>query len=466
MKLLLKIFIYIFILNININKSYSLVILPLKTLPKENYIFYKEDTPESIIKKYFYSDIYTILNIGSIHQETPLFLSVAKSIFQIASALSGSSNLANDTIFFYDKLDLNSNNNAVMNFEPITKFQIENIKGEIGLAFPNKNLDNYYLIKETNLLFQLKEKKITNNYNWFFLYDKWDNTDGKLVIGALPHDLLPKKYKQTDLIFTKSLADPSTGHNWKIKFKDIYLNSFHLFNLTAEFIFDSELTVAPSELDSLLLKLFLQEELNNENCEEGYYYQDSHYVTTLKYYYCKSNIQKELYEAIPNIKFNSKELNYTFEISKDDLLQVEYNYVFLKLLFFIEDSPTWLLGKPFSLKYQFVFNPDTKEIGMYNPNYVTEKPKRNFTQCWLVFTIIILCIIFTVLGVIIGKKIYGLKRKQKANELNDEFEYISAGELNKEKRTNNINDINRNNNFIINNSVSGYKSIEMNTQFY
>ena len=88
------------------------------------------------------------------------------------------------------------------------------------------------------------------------------------------------------------------------------------------------------------------------------------------------------------------------------------------------------------------------------------------TQFWLVFTIIVLCIIFTVLGVIIGKKIYGLKRKQKANELNDEFEYISAGELNKEKRTNNINDINRNNNFIINNSVSGYKSIEMNTQFY
>jgi len=58
-----------------------------------------------------------------------------------------------------------------------------------------------------------------------------------------------------------------------------------------------------------------------------------------------------------------------------------------------------------------------------------------------------------------------LKRKQKANELNDDFEYISAADLTRGKKsTNNINDINRKNNFSINDSVSSYKSIEMNTK--
>jgi hypothetical protein len=509
MKLLLNILFFIFI--ININKSYSLVVLPLKTLPKENYIFYKDNSELSTIKKYFHSDIYTLLNIGGNHQQIPLFISISKSIFQITSSLSRSStkfdspeiynmsslfnsnkllsffneeksstflyndlvksenkktSLANDTIFFYDKLDLNSNINKVMNFELLKQFQTENLTGEIGLAFPDKKLDNYQLIKATNLLSQLKQNKMINNYNWFFLYDKWDNNDGKLIIGASPHDLLPKKYKQKDLIYAKSLADSSMGHNWKIKFKDIFFDSFHLKNLTAEFIFDSELTVAPKELDTLLLKLFLQEEINNKNCEQGRYYQKSHYVTTFKYYYCKADIQKELYEALPNIKLNSKEFNYTFELSKDDLLQVEYNQVFLKILFFIEDSDTWLLGKAFSLKYQFVFNPDAKEIGMYNPDYVAEKPGRNMKQFWLVVTIIILCIVFTILGIIIGKKIYGLKRKQKANELTDDFEYVSAADINKGKSTNSINDIKRNNNFDINKTVSSYKSIEMNTKLY
>ena len=148
------------------------------------------------------------------------------------------------------------------------------------------------------------------------------------------------------------------------------------------------------------------------------------------------------------------------------MLQVEYNQVFLKILFFIEDSDTWLLGKAFSLKYQFVFNPDAKEIGMYNPDYVAEKPGRNMKQFWLVVTIIILCIVFTILGIIIGKKIYGLKRKQKANELTDDFEYVSAADINKGKSTNSINDIKRNNNFDINKTVSSYKSIEMNSKLY
>ena len=302
------------------------------------------------------------------------------------------------------------------------------------------------------------------------LYDKWDNVDGRLVLGAAPHDLFPKKYSKDDLIFANSIIDPSTGHNWKIKFRDISLGDFHLNNLTTELIFDSEVIIGPREVDDLLLKLFLQDELKNKNCFQGSFYQKAHYITTLKYYYCDIRIKDEIYEALPNINMNSREFNYTFEINKDDLLYTEGNYVFFKLLFFIEENNIWLLGKPFSLKYQFVFNPDSKQLGIYNPDYIPEETGQNSVKkkVWLVLIIIILCAIFTVLGVIIGKKIYGLRRKQKANELVDDFEYLSASEITRKgNKDNTIAGNSRSNNFSINAPpVTNYKSIEMNTKLY
>ena len=108
------------------------------------------------------------------------------------------------------------------------------------------------------------------------------------------------------------------------------------------------------------------------------------------------------------------------------------------------------MGKPFTLKYQFVFNSDNKQIGFYNPNYNKhEKSKDMISKKYIfILVIIVLCVIFTVLGIILGKKIYGIKRKKKANELIDDFEYNSSGDKN------NINDINKNNDFSTNNSVN------------
>ena len=485
------IFLFFFISIINIIHSY--IVFPLKTLSKENYVFSNNISELSTIKKFFYSDIYTSLQIGNIPQKIPIFLSVSKSIFQITSSLSSESILfnkseiynlqylnennniyfnqeksdsfqynneiitqnkkqclANDTILFFNNLDLNKNIDTIFNFELLLQFQQEKIPGEFGLAFPNKNENNYNIIKKSNILNQLKENNLINNYNWFFLYDKWNNTDGKLIIGGSPHDFFPKKYSKKDLYFMQSLIDFSSGHYWRIKFNDIYFESFHLNNLTAELLFDTEIIIAPKELDILLLKYFLQEEINNKNCFQGRFYIKTHYITTLKYYYCNINIKNELYEAFPKINFYSKEFDYTFEISKNDLLQTEGNYTFFKILFFIEGYNRWVLGKPFTLKYQFVFNSDNKQIGFYNPNYNKhEKSKDMISKKYIfILVIIVLCVIFTLMGIILGKKIYGIKRKKKANELIDDFEYISSGDKN------NINDINKNNDFSTNNSVN------------
>ena len=43
-----------------------------------------------------------------------------------------------------------------------------------------------------------------------------------------------------------------------------------------------------------------------------------------------------------------------------------------------------------------------------------------------IILIIVLIGIFVVLGLILGKKLYGLKRKKRANEMEDDYEYFEG----------------------------------------
>ena len=94
----------------------------------------------------------------------------------------------NDTVLLYNNLNLKHSLEFTMNFELLFQFQKENIPGEMGLSFPNNNENNYNLIKKFNILTQLKENNLIDNYNWFLIYDKWNSTDGKLIIGSQPHN--------------------------------------------------------------------------------------------------------------------------------------------------------------------------------------------------------------------------------------------------------------------------------------
>ena len=77
------------------------------------------------------------------------------------------------------------------------------------------------------------------------------------------------------------------------------------------------------------------------------------------FYYCKNEkeVKEELEKIILPIQFYSNELGYTFEITSGDILKEVGEYIYIKLLF-SEYGGNCILGKPFSLKYKFMFNPD------------------------------------------------------------------------------------------------------------
>ena len=102
------------------------------------------------------------------------------------------------------------------------------------------------------------------------------------------------------------------------------------------------------------------------------------------------------------------------------------DYILIKIVF-PDFTYTWTLGRPFSLKYNFIFNPDIKKLGFYVKSDSNNSGENNaWKYAVYIILIIVLIAIFVILGIFLGKKIYGLKRKIRANEMDDDYEYFEG----------------------------------------
>ena len=97
------------------------------------------------------------------------------------------------------------------------------------------------------------------------------------------------------------------------------------------------------------------------------------------------------------------------------------------------DEGYWILGKPFLKKYLFLYNMDTKMIGFYKnekdkaiDNIVTNKQKASKFNT-SIFINVVLFIVIIILSIFIYH-CYISKRRIRANELEDKFNYISKNE--------------------------------------
>ena len=157
----------------------------------------------------------------------------------------------------------------------------------------------------------------------------------------------------------------------------------------------------------------------------------------LSYYYKKEvDISK-----IHNIYFFNKDIDFTFELTYKDLIYYNENdeYIYILINFLIDNDEEyydefWILGEPIFKKYQFVFNKNSKRIGIYTKFDDKENKENLNNQSWIKknkwYLILIMLLIISILG--LGTIIFIFlrnkpKRKAKANELDDEFDYSSNG---------------------------------------
>ena len=486
---MLKFFLSIIFLE-KITDIFNYIVLPIYTLKKENYKSLY--TPNSIQDRMYSehcSPFYTELEIGTPPQKIPLLVKFKTNDYVITSVHPSDKNISDyyinntlydfsdnflsyykyfdenssstfdskycqrrdrfyrydddddwpiaeetcpsyDTFILYN--DLNMKNKKIKNlYFDLVRYMKDNVTGLIGLSLYNDRRTS------NSFLSLLKKNNITDSYFWFFEFESPKNEIGKLIIGSTLDEIYGDKYDRDDLNY----ALGNTGYIYNtINFDKIFIkNDSERIDISkdkAELSFDINSIIASYDYKIYFQKIINDSSIkgkckkeNFEGCKDFFSPRE-----ILFFYYCKNEegVKEELKRIILPIQFYSNQLNYTFEITYDDILKEDGEYIFIKILF--QDwGRSWTFGKPFSLKYKFMFNPEKKEIGFYY-KYKTKKGiDINWKLVIQILIIIGLCIIFSVLGIIIGKKLYGLKRKKRANEMNDDdYEYFSEDKKDKD----------------------------------
>ena len=486
-----------FIFIIILNCIYCYIIFNLELLPKENYkTLYDQDSPKDIISKELISSYFTQIEIGKSFQKIPLIIKpkiadyVITSIHQMSEPkrdytskkyvydlsqnfllnnnffdekksdtytltsceqrspidesekpLAEQVCYSNETILFYTNKDLSEKKIMEKFYFELVRNAKDNITGTIGL-----NLND--MLNHVSLLSLLKKNKLIENYFWFFDFEKWDSNKGKLFLGEMPHNIYGNKYSNNNLVST-----PGAGNDNYI-FDQIVFDKIYFKNSSGENEIIGENEKAELNLESNVIigkhnfRTYLNSSLNNLIKEKKCFFDTFEgYLERLDFYfdydffYCENTkeIKEKLNNIIPNIYFYSKDLNNDFELKKEQILKENGDYIYIYLIF-CHQYNSWYLGKQISLKYQFVFNPDIKNVYFYKEQKQEEENKGDKYLYLKIIGIIALCTIFGVLGIVFGKKIYGM-RKKRANELSDDdFQYIS------ENTENNDNSIENNNN--------------------
>ena len=99
----------------------------------------------------------------------------------------------------------------------------------------------------------------------------------------------------------------------------------------------------------------------------------------------------------------------------------------------------FILGRMFLKKYQIIFNPNSKMMNFYKENKIKNenndlnKSNNPKTLFLIVFSYVFIGGLFLICGIYFGRKYCIMRRKQYANELNDNYVYeAKRKDVNKE----------------------------------
>lgn len=482
------------LLVFDFNPVFSYISLPLEYLPKKNYQFLKTDNlinkPELVMKDLFYKRLITHLNIGTPEKNQMMLIDTNDNDFYFTSLNPPSDSKGGYKFsqfydfgenLFYNESESSSyileqchedtyhgykeicfakelikfnfgNYTSVENFPiKVAKGEDEPIPGVIGLSI---NDSMAYTLR--SFLSELKLTNLINDYYFFFDYEKFYPLNsiikGNLILGDLPHNIFPDKYSKEDFVTMKKTSSSSFWtHNMnKIEVqtnntkKDIQIT-----NTKVHTFYEFYNVIGTLEFINQIKELFLDELIENKKCFRGKFTQNLFSYDDINFFYCDISVENILIQNLSGIKFYSKDFDYTFELTKDELYYKKGKYIYLTVLYFNHLYNDWIVGQMFTSKYNFVFNTDTREIGFYkkvnnvihndntdNNNNSDGNSLINGENKVKMLTIIIIissCILIIgiVIGLVIGIKFLKNKRKKRADELiDDEYEYTSKTEDN------------------------------------
>ena len=292
------------------------------------------------------------------------------------------------TIYKDDKGQIEANN--YLSFDNINFFwqehkeEINHFAGYMGFSYPNKNYENINFIKG------LKDKALISNTVWSVYFPDIDEDTckkGNIVIGELPHVYQPLLFKKEQYVKMKipEMYNNDTEIAWKLNIdsmsilkryyentdkKEIGLSCEYIKSLSLEF--GSYMMYAPKKLFEQLKELYFDKLFDNGICDYKKIKTDEDKKIIV---YCK----KDLFEVkdqmeFPSIFIDIQSLGGTFELSYKDVFMTKNDKVFLMIAFSSKQIvDNFKLGQIFLYKYQFTFDYDNREIGVYRNNIDSTK---------------------------------------------------------------------------------------------
>ena len=317
--------------------------------------------------------------------------------------------------------------------DPYYLYNNENIElydsqkeGKLGEKWVNKN--NGYLIEEnTNIITQLEKQKFISSYTFSIIYDNKNEEKGKIIIGGMPHEYDPKHFSEKYFIYHTATLGEGYG-NWGLNLNDIKYDGVSLpYIKSAEITIDFGFILSTPTYKDYLDNKFFNDPDYAEFCKEEKV--DDYLVK-----YCDEKV-------IKNFKKISFVLSNQYNAyNQSNVLEFDYNDLFIKapgdnkLYYFQIVFPSntyfkWKLGRPVFKKYPAVFDQEKKIFGFYTQTGeydITDDGKASDNGSRLSFSwilVIILSIILIGLAIAFFNVLPYIKRKKKANELDDEYDY-------------------------------------------
>ena len=349
--------------------------------------------------------------------------------------------IATDNCTLYNELDLLRTKN-IENFEflvgnYVSSFNRDNNKycGMLGLYQSSTNAYAY----AKNFIKYLKEEEIINSYSWgifFFDKDKSYNIenniqniyDGFYIAGITDEDY-SNIFKTENIINANSIEN---NINFKIYFHESIHNKSEIKcsdNSLVHFIIDFNYIVGEKEYYNNIIKYFFQKYIDEKICEEKFSFRT--YEGRTQMIICDLSFKKHV-NSFPNLYLYSREFDFTFELDYNDIFLETNNKIYFLIISKDMINPVWQLGKIFMKKYPLIFDQDKKTISFVYLNKFKKREKNkkyNYRQKIKDYFLFSLLFIGILIGLFIGRRIWNKHRKLKANELEENFEYIGRNKI-------------------------------------
>ena len=440
----------------------------------ELYTHFFVGTPKVKIYTFLESEDYesymdnSICPLPSIYKNDSSSTFLRTSDFNIYYSSYSNMCFAKETFYAYTDFELNENKIKIMpnitflyatkpNQDRIlSKFEENiNITGfscfHMGLQITSSNFFDI-IVNQLKKMDYIESTYWTIEFNSKNLYDI--NEKSYLVIGLPPHKYNSNKYPESAFRSTTAqlrLKDYDLRvSSWGIIFDKIYFSknsstsNIQFRSIKCKFLFSFNIIEGSRDyLDNIENEYF--NNLYNKNiCFKNEIVDDineNYYVI-----WCNKNNFTQI-ENFPTLYFYSIELNYTFELTYEDLFIEKGDKIFF-LVIFKKRGYMFTFGKLFFKKYLLTFSFDNKLIGFYNKinKEIIKNKQLNNNSIDIKSKIIIIilalfcfCSLF-IIFIIIKRKCLSERQKRMNELIDDNYVYM----INKAKKDKSIMDTNEN----------------------